>query len=126
MRATDEDAVDVYDGVLGMGLAAGELVTLLDAEDVLDLREGEEGLQGVVGAFVTYGRDDGLLRADDGAGVVAKFLDLSNYFVDLLAGRMGTDDDDHETGQCSDSGVGCRVLRGPNRLNFLWLRGCGP
>jgi len=126
MRAADEEAVHVDDGVLGAGFAAGELVALLDAEDVLDLREDEEGLEGVMGAFVTDGRDDGLLRADDGTGVVAKFLDLSDYLVDFLTGGVWADDDDHETGQCPDSAGACPVLRGVNGFNFLWLSGCGP
>jgi len=124
--SADEDAVHVDDGVLRMGFAAGEFEALLDAEDVLDLGEGEEGLEGVMGALVADRRDDGLLRADDGAGVVAELLDLGDDFVDLLAGGVGANDDDHERGECSDSPGDCPVLSPPFRFKFLWRRGWRP
>src|SRR5262249_1420663 len=68
---------------------------LLHAEDVLDLGHGEEALEGVMGALVADGRDDALLRADDGARLVPELLHLGDDLIELLARSMGADDNDH-------------------------------
>ena len=63
--------------------AADELVALLHAVDVLDLRPGSEGLERLVGVFVSDGGDDGLHLAMDGAGLVAKLRDFRDDFFDF-------------------------------------------
>ena len=79
--------VDLDDGVLAFaGLAADQLVALLDPVDVLDLRPGGEGLEGVVGVLVADGGDDGLHLAVDGAGLVAELGHLGDDFLDLVEG----------------------------------------
>ena len=80
-------AVDLDDGVLSPApffhFAADELVALLHAMDMLDLRPGRERLERLVGVLVSNGGDYGLDIAMDGTGLVAKLRDFRDDFFDF-------------------------------------------
>lgn len=95
VSSADFHAIHIHNGVLRMRLPACELVAFLDAQNALDLREGGEGLEILVGAFVADRRDHRLGRAEDRSGIIAQFGDLGD---DLLNGGFGgvwTKNDDH-------------------------------
>lgn len=93
--SADGDASGFDDGAVGVGFAADEAVTFLDAEDAFDLGECEEGFEVWVGIFVADGSDDGLVDAVNGGWGVAEGFDFTDDFVDFVGGSMGTDDDNH-------------------------------
>lgn len=94
-RPANRHAVDVDHGVLRVGRATGELVALLDAEDILYLRKGGERLQSLVGSLVTDRGDDRLLDPVNWSRFVSELADLLNDGLDLLGGGVGAEDDDH-------------------------------
>ncbi len=82
--------MDVEDGVFALlRLAADELVALLDAVDLLDLRPGFERLERLVRAFVADGGDDGLHLAVNGTRLVAELRHFSDDFLDFGQLKIG-------------------------------------
>ena len=108
MITADFHAAGVDHGALGAGLAAGQFVTLLHAQDAFDLRQGGEGFEAGVGGFVADGRHDGLVFAADGVGGVAELGDFADDFLDLVGRGVRADDDDHRRGETTS-------VRGPEQ-----------
>ena len=79
-----------------MGLSADQFPAFLDAHDLFNLRERSEGLERVMGSFVSDGRDDSLLGAKDRSWIIPEALDLGDDFVDLSARSLGLNDNDHK------------------------------
>ncbi len=85
-------AVDFDDGVLVCALfhlAADQLVALLHAVDVLDLRPGGKRLERLVGVLVSDRGDDGLDVAVDGARLVAELRHFGDDFFDFGQFKIG-------------------------------------
>ena len=92
-------AVDLDDGVLALlGFAADELVALLHAVDVLDLRPGGERLERLVRVLVADGGDDGLDLAVDGARLVAELRHFGDDFFDFFERQIGLQNNNHGQG----------------------------
>ena len=82
-----------------LGLAADELVALLHAMDVLDLRPGGQRLERLVRVLVADGGDDGLDLAVDGARLVAELRHFGDDFLDLFKREVGLQNNNHGQGK---------------------------
>jgi hypothetical protein len=94
--------VHLDDGVLFLALldlAADELVALLHAVDVLNLRPGDERLEGVMRVLIADGGNDGLDLAMDGPRLVTELGDFGNDLLNLFKRQVGLQNNDHRQGE---------------------------
>ena len=83
-------AADRDDRILALlRLAADQLVALLHAMDVLNLRPGGQRLERLVRILVANGRNDGLDLAMDGPRLVTELGHLGNDLFDLFQRQVG-------------------------------------
>ena len=93
--AADDDPTGGDGGVGGVGFPADQFVFLLDGCDGFDLGPGGEWFERGVGAFVTYGADDGVGDAAHDVGGVALLADFAEHGGFVLFGGLGLEDNDH-------------------------------
>ncbi len=103
-RAADLHAPGIDDRARGVGFPAGQLVALLHAKNPFDLGQRVERFEAGVGCLVADGRHNRLVIPMDGVGHIAQLADLPDDFFDLLLGRMGTDDNDHNGPRLAEGG----------------------
>ena len=93
--AADELVLDFDGGIGRVRLATDELESFLYGVDAFDLRPRGECIEGLVGAFIADGADDGAGHAAHDVRAVTELADFVQHGRFLSAGDSRLENDDH-------------------------------